>query len=134
MKPEAQILKEILLTLGSRADMRVWRNNTGQLWTGKIIRKVERAGTIKVEKGDILIKRGYPVRFGLPGSADILGVAAPSGRFIAVEVKAENGKQSKQQKVFADMVKRMGGAYILARSKDEAMSELEKELSGGKYE
>jgi hypothetical protein len=125
MKSEAEILKEILLALGQRSDMRVWRNNTGMLWSGAKVRKVERAGMAKVEKGDILIKSGYPVRFGLPGSADILGVIAPSGKIIAIEVKTETGKQSAQQKAFAKMIRRMGGVYILARSADEAVKKLE---------
>jgi hypothetical protein len=123
--PETKILKEILLALGQHPDLRVWRNNTGMLWSGAKVRKVERAGMVKAEKGDILIKSGYPVRFGLPGSADILGLISPSGRLIAIEVKTETGKQSEQQKAFAKMIKRMGGVYILARSADEAVKKLE---------
>lgn len=56
------------------------------------------------------------VSFGLKGSADILGILAPAGRFLAIEVKTGTGKQTPQQVRFEHMIRVMGGVYILARS------------------
>ena len=101
-RSERAILAEILLTIGSRPDLRVWRNNTGQIPTPD----------------------GRMIRFGLPGSADILGVMKPNGRFLAIECKTEIGKQSDLQKAFQAMIESHGGLYILARSVADVISRL----------
>jgi hypothetical protein len=96
---EHEIQQRILLAIGSLPGLRVWRNNSGAL----------------------IDERGKLVRFGLQGSADILGIIAPSGRFLGIEVKSATGRQTPQQKNFQSMVESMGGVYILARSVEEAM-------------
>jgi hypothetical protein len=60
------------------------------------------------------------VRFGLPGQSDILGTAA--GRFVAIELKTDVGRQSAEQRTFQASVERGGGLYILARSLDDALN------------
>lgn len=123
---ETPVLKQILLALGNLPYLRIWRNNTGQLWSGEQIIKVQATRTIMVGPGDIVIKRAHPVKFGLQGSADILGLIAPIGRFLAIEVKRpKSSKQSEHQKRFETMVKNMGGIYILAHSPEEALEKLE---------
>jgi hypothetical protein len=94
---EITLVKEILAVIGSRNDVRVWRNNTGTL----------------------IDSLGRPVKFGLVGSADILGIIAPQGRFLAIECKTRTGKQSDQQRNFQKMIEAMGGIYILARSLED---------------
>lgn len=124
---ETPVLKQIMLALGCLPKLRIWRNNTGQLWSGSQIIKFDRGKTVYVEKGDVLLKNAYPVKFGLEGSADILGIIAPDGRFLAIEVKRpKGGRQSERQQNFEGMVKAMGGIYILARSPEEALEELNK--------
>jgi hypothetical protein len=88
---EITLVKEILAVIGSRNDVRVWRNNTGTLIDS----------------------------LGLVGSADILGIIAPQGRFLAIECKTRTGKQSDQQRNFQKMIEAMGGIYILARSLED---------------
>jgi len=61
---ESAIQTQILTYLGHK-QVFVWRNNSGALINPK----------------------GRPVRFGRPGSADILGLQRGTGRFIAIEVK-----------------------------------------------
>lgn len=86
----------------------VWRTNT---------RVVDMPG-----KGG----KTFPMRFGYPGCADVIGVL-PGGRFIGVEVKRPLGpkgghggsKQSDDQVKFQADVERCGGLYILARSIDD---------------
>ncbi len=63
--------------------------------------------------------KGRWVEFGTKGQADILGCAA--GKFVAVEVKTETGRQSPEQKEFQSKVEAAGGIYILARTREDAM-------------
>lgn len=90
---ENWILHDILSTWGQHPLMRIWRVNTG----GAMI-------------------KGRLVRFGVPGTPDILGVIAPTGRFLGIEVKSAKGNQRLAQERFERMLKAMGGLYILARS------------------
>jgi hypothetical protein len=90
---EAQIQHEILTAWGAHPHLRIARVNTGAA-----------------------VIRGRLVRFGVPGTADICGVAAPTGRLIMIEVKALKGKQRDAQAVMQRVVTQMGGVYIVARS------------------
>jgi hypothetical protein len=87
---EREIQRAILLRYGTDPRMRIWRNSVGY-------------------------DEGHRVKYGLPGSADILGILN-GGRFLAIEVKAEKGRQSEQQVAFQRMIEAFGGLYILARS------------------
>lgn len=126
---ETAILKRTLIALGKIASFRGWRNNTGQAWMGRA-QRIARAGLISVQPGDVVIHGARPVSFGLPGSADILGLRAvritPAhvgttlAQFVAVETKTETGRQSEQQRKFERMVSSLGGLYIVARDADEA--------------
>ncbi len=100
MNSESVTLAEILIALGRDPRCKVWRNNSGALPDA----------------------RGRAIRFGLAGSADILGLLRPSGRFLAIEVKAQNGRQSEAQRNFQRMITESGGVYILARSVQDALN------------
>lgn len=93
-KAHTALINEILLTF-SRGQIRLWPNQTG----------------VAISPDG---KR--PIRYGLPGSADILGLAGPSGRFIAIEVKTPTDDLSDKQLAFKAMVLKLGGIYVLARS------------------
>lgn len=60
------------------------------------------------------------IRFGKEGCPDIL--VCIKGRFIGIECKAENGKQSESQKDFQNKLEKAGGLYWLIKD----VSELEK--------
>lgn len=96
---EAQLVKSILNAVNYYGFF--WRNNTG-------------AHKINNDNGSRF------VRFGLPGSADIIGVH--KGRFIAIEVKSERGRQSENQREFEKYITDNGGVYILAKSIDDALN------------
>ncbi|WP_375272067.1 hypothetical protein [Sphingomonas sp.] len=72
-----------------------WPNNTGAL---------------KVD--------GRLVRYGLPGSSDILLAARPAGRMFGIEAKVGRDAWRPLQRNFADALTSAGGIYILARSTD----------------
>ena len=59
------------------------------------------------------------IRYGFPGSADIIGVT-PSGRFIACECKAPNGYGlTDRQRHFQARIEENKGIYVVARSVDD---------------
>jgi len=99
---ETEIMRDILIAVSALPETMIWRNNTGQ-------------GTAQ---------GGRVIRFGLPGSPDILGVCR--GRSIGIEVKTAKGRQSQQQRRFQRAFEAAGGVYVVARSVEEAVDALGK--------
>ncbi|MBP3958368.1 VRR-NUC domain-containing protein [Gemmata sp. G18] len=86
----------------------VWRNNTGGFKhpvTGKYI------------------------RFGFPGSPDLLGMTR-SGRFLGIECKREGGRLEDSQKRFKEQCEASGGIYLVIRSIDDLEAHREAILRG----
>ncbi len=75
----------------------------------------EQVRIARVNTGGAKIK-GRFVSFGVPGTADIVGILAPSGRMVQIEVKSADGVQRPAQKVMQRVITAMGGVYVLARS------------------
>jgi len=71
--------------------------------------------------------RGYTVRFGFKGMADLSGIVQ-GGRRLEIECKTKTGRLSKEQERFGAMIERFGGIYIVARSADDAVRQLEARL------
>lgn len=94
---EADTVHAILLHWGCHPRLRIARINTGAAVIGQRL-----------------------VRFGVPGTADIVGLVAPSGRMVMIECKTARGKQRKAQIVMQRVVTAMGGLYIVARSLADA--------------
>lgn len=90
-----------------------WRNNTGQAWQGKGGR-VKPGIVIVTEPGMVVLRAASPINYGLVGSGDILGVTA--GLAWSIEMKAEMGRQSEQQRAFEAAWGRAGGRYVVSRS------------------
>lgn len=65
---------------------------------------------------------GRLIRYGLPGSSDIIAIIA--GRFVGIEAKVGRDQQRPNQAAFATAVQRAGGIYILARSVDDVINAL----------
>ena len=132
---ETETLKKVMLKLGAKNWIKIWRNNTGQAWQGKRFglkrgtRVFDEMGRpIIVEPGDIMIRGAHPVNFGLTGSGDIAGIIAPKGIVIYIETKYGRYKQTEQQKRFAKMIQDMGGIYIVARDPDAVEQQIIDEL------
>lgn len=86
-----QLVKATLQALSMRNDVYAWSNNTGALRVGDRF-----------------------VRFGHPGSSDILGVTS-DGRIFCAEIKTGKAYQSKQQKEFEKIITLYGGRYFLVK-------------------
>ena len=92
---ESAVLSEVVKYLALRGDTFTWRHNTG---------------AVQLPSGGML-------RFGLVGSADLIGVIAPSGRLLAIETKrARGGVLTDEQRKFGERIVEAGGLYIVARS------------------
>jgi len=74
--------------------------------------------TARTNVGAAISKAGL-VRFGVKGMADIHCIQLPHGRLIAIEVKTDRGRQSKDQKRYERMITKYGGLYVLARSVED---------------
>lgn len=73
-----------------------WRNNSGGF---------------KPEKGR------HFIRFGFPGSPDIIAVV--NGQFVGIEVKFGKGKLSDSQVAFRSRLEEAGGKYLVVYSVEE---------------
>lgn len=112
---ERDIQYTILKAWGAHPRLRLWRANVGAGWF---------AGGEPARKTDAGV---YPVKFGVPGQADISGLIAPWGRRLEIECKTATGRQSAEQFRFQRVVETFGGLYLLARSVedvDAVMNEL----------
>ena len=98
---EIPFMKHVMIALGARSDMKIWRQNCGQIpvrdRTGKVVR---------------VFDAGPP-----NGAADISGImlSPPSmaGRRIEIELKADGGKRSPEQERWASLIGSAGGVYVL---------------------
>jgi hypothetical protein len=71
----------------------------------------------------------HALRIGTVGMPDMMGfISNKNGLaiFLGIEVKSGNAKQTKEQKRFMKMVRSMGGIYIVGRSSEQVIYELEK--------
>jgi hypothetical protein len=107
---EKQIQAEVLEAIGGRTDCRLWRQNPGDLLSPDGMRHVKGAPTGIADLGGVL-------RIDTPHG--------PRGISIQIEVKAERGRQRPEQKVFQSVIERFGGVYLLVRSKDDAIRQVE---------
>lgn len=105
---EAEIQDAIRLA-GHSLGLVLWRNNTGLAVDG--------------------LRR---IRYGLAvGSSDLIGILVPEGRFIALEVKAPNGKgPTPEQERFLTLVRRSGGFAAVVRSLEDARKAIERARQG----
>lgn len=94
----SDLVNDILLTVSPHG--LAWNNNTGAL---------------KDQTGRL-------VRYGLPGSSDVL--ACIRGRFVGIEAKVGRDRQRTNQQDFSNAVHQAGGIYILARSVEDVTNRL----------
>lgn len=64
----------------------------------------------------------------IKGVADILGIL-PSGRFLAIEVKAPKGRASPEQLTFITKINEAGGLAFLSRSVEQTFNSMRHALS-----
>jgi hypothetical protein len=121
---EHALMNEIRVAL-SKGNVRLFRQNSGEGWTGN---------SIRLPDGSVLIKN--PRRFiaGFPGLADLGGWRTVTVRkdmvgqqvavYVAIEVKTRGGKLRPEQAAFLETVVNAGGIAGVARSVEEAKAAL----------
>lgn len=68
---------------------------------------------------------------GLPrGSADLVGILSPSGRWISLEVKTGRGELRPDQQLHLELVRKRGGFAAVVRSEDEAVAAINRARTG----
>jgi len=107
--PETILQTAIRQALGLERDLTMWRNNVGQVRTG----------------------HGSYVRYGLAvGSSDLIGILAPLGKFVALEVKTPNGRLDQEQRLYLELVRSRGGFATVVRSVADARAAIERARGG----
>ena len=113
-RAETELVKPIRLALGRDDRVVLWRNNTG---------------VAHADYGSAGLKM---LRYGLvKGSADLIGLVKPNGRFVALEVKCNDGALRPEQILFLDLVRSFGGFASVVRSVTEAMEAVENAITSG---
>lgn len=113
-KPEAVILREIMIAIGAEPGVLLMRNQVGA-----VERFDERTNTTRVE------------RYGLGvGSADLVAILAPSGRWFCLEVKSDTGSVEPEQAKWHERARGFGAFVAVVRSADEAKAALERARRG----
>lgn len=102
-KEHNKLLNDVLLAVGSNKNIRLWPRVVG----------VGRA-----------INSDRAISFGIKGEADLDGIIAPFGRKLSIEIKTGKAKLSKDQKNYRAMILKFGGVHIVARSLEQALTEL----------
>lgn len=118
MKSEKAIQNETLIAVTALPGIMAWRENSAFAWAGEDVRA--RAGSmIRVTADMKILRNSRPIRAGIPGIGDIMGVG--EGRAFALEVKDDTGRQEESQIRFQRVFEKAGGAYGLVRSAEEAV-------------
>ena len=97
--PESYVQSACLEYLAVRGIF-AWRNNSGAI------------------KGP----SGHLVRFGQPGSPDILGII--KGRALCIECKASDGRLRPDQRLWLEQAREAGAIVIVARSVEDVIAGL----------
>lgn len=112
MNEETKLMRRIMLDL-TAAGCLVFRNECAGAYVGKVIHKDSRIVTLA---------NAQLMTFGLAvGSADIIGIHKPTGRFLAFEVKTAKGKPTKEQLNFIEQVRSANGIAGIVRSTQDAL-------------
>jgi len=112
---EHLIQQAVRKALSDEGTVRVFRNNSGvtQVPCSECKRKLCSACRPKFT---------YPITYGLGvGSADLVGLSKPDGRFFSIEMKAERGVLTDEQEAWGMTIRRFGGIWGVCRSIEDAI-------------
>jgi len=124
---ETNLVRKIMIKLGSNPSIRIFRNNSGKCWIGKS-KMFNSSQTVNVKAGDVLVQQARYFDAGLcPGSSDLIGLqtlkitpemVGTIACFVAIEVKLPSGRVQQNQINFLEMVKKLGGRGIICRDEE----------------
>lgn len=121
---EADLMRRLQI-FASSIGARLFRQNAGMAWVGKVERG---PGAVRLGPGDVVIRNARPFHAGFVGMADLGGwrpvTITPEmvGTTIAQRLEAEvklNGRPTKEQLAWIDAVNKAGGRAGVVRSEDD---------------
>lgn len=129
MTPEARLELDILATFGRVEDVALYRNETGQGFTGSLERDLLAMlgpGLTPRQQATLrAVLNKHRIRWGLgEGSPDLIGGVA--GRFLGLELKSDRGVVSAVQRRWAEAARARGLAVETVRSVNEAGAAIER--------
>ena len=125
---ETNLVRKIMLKLGSNPKIRIFRNNVGKCWIGES-KQFTHSQTVNVKSGDVLIQNARFFDAGLcVGSSDLIGLESVKitpemvgnevAVFVAIEVKLPSRRVQQNQINFLEMVKKLGGKGVICRDEN----------------
>lgn len=125
---ETNLVRKIMLKIGSDPKIRIFRNNVGSAWIGSS-KMFNKPTTVNVKAGDVLIQNARYFDAGLcVGSSDLIGLQAVKitpemvgteiAVFVAIEVKLPSGRVQQNQINFLEMVRKLGGKGVICRDEN----------------
>lgn len=123
---EADLMRRIQIACCRDPMVRLWRNNVGEGWVGKLVSRTIDEGGLR-----IVLAHARHIDFGLGvGTGDLVGghsrlitpemVGARVFVFANLEIKTARGYGTDQQRTFIHVVKSLGGLAGIARNEDDA--------------
>lgn len=116
---EQEFQRQARLYLGQQRDLVIWRNAMGRTLN---VSFGEMKGIVAIATGPAkaalegILKRGV-TPYGLaPGSGDLIGIHSPSGRFVSIELKKDDGVMRAEQELFLELINRNGGYADVAKN------------------
>jgi len=117
---ESQLLADILLNC-SRGSVRLWRQNSGMAWQGKIVSQ---------DHSRLVLSPYRAIKLAPEGTSDLGGgvqvivteymIGRPAFIYTGIEGKFGKGRVSPEQQQFINMIHAMGGRAGVARSVEDA--------------
>lgn len=117
MSETSRELPEIKLALGSRPDVRIFRNHVGLAWQGDYPNQRRVTTGLFPGSGDLVGIRSYTVR---PED-----VGKKIGVFLSCEAKKGNAKLRPNQELWLQAIQLAGGISMVANSAESAVEQLE---------
>lgn len=131
---EADLMRRLQI-LASSLGARLFRQNSGVAWVGKVER-ITRRCDVRVNPGDVVIRNARPFHAGFNGMADLGGwrrvtitpemVGATIAQRLEAEVKTDRGRATKEQLAWIEAVNNAGGRAGIVRSEDDIRALVEK--------
>lgn len=126
--PENEIeLMRNLQVRASERGARLFRQNTGSAWVGKVERGT--GAMVRVGAGDVVIRNARPFHAGFTGMSDLggwsplsiepdmIGMTVPL--YTQAEVKFGRGRATEEQSRWISVVRRAGGRAGIVRSEED---------------
>ena len=126
MSAETPLMRELQIA-ASQMGARLFRQNTGMAWVGRV-RRIARAMTIQVGAGDVVISAARPFHAGITGMSDLGGwvpvVVTPEmvGSTVAVyaQVEVKDGARATEEQLrWISAVAQAGGRAGIAHNISE---------------